>query len=122
MNWKYFAAALVYLLLMWRIDSLGDDLELEKKAHESTRAELHQAQEDGLGWKAAYEKARDAAQAHKDTAAACMERELQARQDRQEREAILQPARPRPRTEQEQRQVIDDETRKRAADRLNRPL
>ena len=122
MNWKYFAVALVAVLLLWKIDSLGDDLEQEKQAHEATRVTLRQAVEDGEGWKAAYEKALEAAEAHKETAAACMERELQARRDRQEREAILQPAKPRQRTEQEQQQVIDDETRKRAADRLNRPL
>lgn len=121
-HWKYFAIGLLVSLAFFYIDYLKDNYEKLSAAYREQAVQLRQAQEDGLGWKAAYEKARDAAQAHKDTAAACMERELQARQDRQAREAILQPVKPRPRTEQEQRQVLDDETRKRAADRLNRPL
>ena len=122
MNWKYVAIALVYLLLLWRIDSLGDDLKLEKQAHDATRVELRQALEDGQGWKVVSQKALAAAEAYQESTAACMEREVLARQARQERESILQEAIPRPRTAQEKQQVIDDETRKHAADRLNRPL
>lgn len=117
-----FVIVLLIGALMWRISHIGGLLRTEIANHRLTANKLGQAVEDGQGWKAAFEKARDTAEAHKDATAACMERERQASQDRKDREALLQAAKPRPRTEQEQQQVIDDETRQRAADRLNRSL
>ena len=121
-HWKYVAIGFLVSLLYFYIDHLKDNYNALSDDYREQAVELRLALEDALGWKAAFEKARDAAEAHRETAAACMEREVQARQDRQERESILQDAKPRQRALQEQPQVIDDETRKRAADRLNRPL
>lgn len=122
MNWKYVACALVVVLLLWRIDSQGDALELERAQHAGTAQKLADALKKGQSWKTACEKAQQAAEAQRKAVAACMEREAQARRDQRDRDAILRDAAPRERTEHEREQVIDDETRKRAADRLNRPL
>ena len=42
--------------------------------------------------------------------------------DAAERDAIVRQARPRARTTADQARVVDDETRRRAVARLNRPL
>ena len=48
--------------------------------------------------------------------------EAQAQRDAAERDAIVRQAKPRARTTAEQVRVVDDETRRRAVARLNRPL
>lgn len=125
MKTQYIAVALVALvvvLLLWRIDNLGGKLDREKDAHNRTKSELAIAIEKGLGWKLAYETAlNDAANQAKATQA-CLDREAEAIQAQGERKAILQAAQPRQRTEQEKTEVVDDATRNRFADRLNRPL
>lgn len=95
-------------------------LDIERAAHELTRAELAEALAKGEGWKLVYEKALESATAHRDATQACLDRAVEAEKARQEREEIIQAAPPRQRTEEEKHQVVNDETRKRAADRLNR--
>lgn len=102
-------------LLLWRTHYLDAELKLEKTAHEATRQERD-------NWKAQAEAALARAEALADTARACLAREAQARADAIERAAIMEVAKPRHRTETEKAKVVDDETRKRVADRLNRPL
>lgn len=102
-------------LLVWRNQYLNSELKLEKAAHETTRLKRDT-------WKAQAEAALARAEALADTARACLTREAQARADAAERAAIMEAAKPRPRTEPEKAQVVDDETRKRVAARLNRPL
>lgn len=127
MNWKPYwligaAFALCAMLALWQIDNLRGKLKLERSEHAKTQSALADAIEKGNGWKAAYEETYRAAEAHRQATQACLEREVEARAAEQERKAILQAAQPRPRTETENKQVVDDETRKRTADRLNRPL
>ena len=61
-------------------------------------------------------------EAQTDAAAACLAREAQTARDAAERKDIVEKAKPRPRTKKEQDEVVDDETRGRAVERLNRPL
>lgn len=126
MNWKLYVliAGLVAALLLafWRIDNVQGKLRLEQTEHKQTKVALADAIEKGNGWKVAYEEARGAATAQREATQACLDREVEARTAQEARNAILQAAQPRPRTEAEQKQVVDNETRKRSADRLNRPL
>lgn len=88
-------------------------LETERLNHAATLKERDE-------WKAAAEAYQKNAEAQAENARLCLDREAQAALDAAERAAIMQQAKPRPRPEQEQ--VVDDETRTRVADRLNRPL
>lgn len=73
-------------------------------------------------WKAAAEAYRKAADAQAENARLCLEREVNAARDAAERAAIVKQARPRARTAEEKDKVVDDETRRRAVERINRPL
>lgn len=92
-----------------------DELSAERLNHALTRQERDD-------WKARAEAAATRAEALAGNARRCLEREAQAQADAAERAAIMDAARPRPRTETEKAKVVDDETRQRVADRLNRPL
>ena len=72
-------------------------------------------------WKATAEVYRADAEAQAENTRRCLAREAQAQRDAAERDAIVRQARPRARTA-EQVRVVDDETRRRAVARLNRPL
>jgi hypothetical protein len=124
-NWIYYAViavlALALLGAIWRMDHLSGALALEKSEHKATQEALAREVEKGMGWKTAYENALERAAAQGQATQACLDREVAAAAAREERAAILQAAQPRLRTEQERQQVVNDETRKRAADRLNRP-
>ena len=61
-------------------------------------------------------------QAQAENARLCLERETKAARDAAERAAIVKQAKPRARTAEEKDTVVDDETRRRAVERLNRPL
>ncbi|MDR1398135.1 MAG: hypothetical protein LBJ14_10465 [Desulfarculales bacterium] len=123
-NWPpYLIIAVMGLVILgaiWRIDHLSGALALEESRHEAAKDSLAREVEKGMGWKASYEKVVMAAEAHKEATEACLVREMEAQKAREERTAILQATQPRPRTKQEQQQVVNDEIRARAADRLNR--
>jgi len=110
-----FLMVLSIVLLLWKIDRLEGSLELEQAAHKATIQERDQ-------WKLAAETAELDAQAQAENTRRCLAREAQAAQSAQERQAIMRQVAPRPRTDSEKRQVVDDETRNRVAARLNRPL
>jgi hypothetical protein len=119
--WALIAAlALALAGAIWRADHLSGALALERAEHRTTQEALTVATEKGLGWKTAYEEAFEAARARSAAAQACLDRAAEAEQARKEREALLQAAPPRPRTEAEKQEVVNDATRQRAADRLNR--
>lgn len=122
--WRIVACCLVPIVfgLMWRCDNLASRLDVEMAGHVKTRTELEHAMGQVQSWTAAYLEAMDAAGAQKKLAEACLAREFAARADAETRKAILAPVKPRPRTAEEHKKVVDDETRARVADRLNRPL
>ncbi len=105
------AAAIQY----FAAQTLECSLAAERAAHAVTRQERDD-------WKVQAEAATTRAEALADNARRCLEREAQTQADAAERAAIMEAARPRPRTETEKAKGVDDETRKRVADRLNRPL
>lgn len=90
-------------------------LDTERLHHAATATERDH-------WKAAAEVYRADAEAQAENARRCLAREAQAQRDAAERNAIVRQARPRARTTAEEARVVDDETRRRAVARLNRPL
>ena len=89
------------------------ELDAERLRHAVTKQERD-------GWKAAAEAYLENAGAQAENARQCLEREEKSVRDAAERAAIIKQARPRARTAEEK--VVDDETRRRAVERLTRPL
>lgn len=123
--------ALLLACLAWahvqglRLDAVRADTErkiqAEQIAHNSTRSELAKAKAEAARWADVATLARAATTTMQATAQAAMAREAQGRADATARKQILSEAKPRPRTDDETKEVVDDVTRYRAADRLNRP-
>lgn len=90
-------------------------LDTERLHHAATATERDH-------WKATAEAYRADAEAQAENTRRCLAREAQAQRDAAERDAIVRQAKPRARTTAEQVRVVDDETRRRAVARLNRPL
>ena len=109
------AAALVFSLLLWRLDHVGGELDAERAAHAMTEQER-------AHWELSAEAYRQEALAQAENARLCLNREQKAAQDAEKRAAIVKQARPRSRTAAEKERVVDDETRRCAVLRLNRPL
>ena len=108
-------AALVFSLLLWRLDHVGGELDAERTAHAITVQERDR-------WQAAAEAYRKEAEAQAENARICLNREAKTAQDALERAAIVKKAKPHIRPTEEKEKVVDDETRRRAVLRLNRPL
>lgn len=90
-------------------------LDAERLRHAATAQERDR-------WRAAAEAYRKDAEAQAENARQCLGREAKAARDAAERADILRDARPRARTAEEKNKVVDDATRRRAVERLNRPL
>lgn len=104
----------------WKARNLQTLFDLEVVAHAQTRAALEQAVQEGQRWATAAQATLEAAEAQQTVAEACLQREAEAQTDADARNAIMAQAKPRPQPEKDK--VVDDETRTRVADRLNRPL
>jgi hypothetical protein len=123
--------ALLLASLAWvhvqglRLDAVRADaarrIQTEQAAHTVTRSELATALAEAARWADVAKLAQAATMSMKATAQAAIAREARAHADASERKQILSAARPRERTVTETREVIDDDTRHRAAARLNRP-
>ncbi|WP_035066684.1 hypothetical protein [Nitratidesulfovibrio termitidis] len=92
----------------------------EQAAHNATMHALLDALHEGDAWEVVARQANATAKAQSEYAAACLEREADAATAATERAAILATAKPRPRTDAERLEVIDDASRMAAAARLNR--
>ena len=115
-----FAIAVTLVVLGFR--SLQSELEAERAAHTATARSLSTALEANARWNRTRETLEGQLAAQSGVAEACLKREAPAARGAKEREAILREAR----IEVEaaatpQTGVVDHETRRRIADRLNRP-
>ena len=109
----WLVAALLFSGLLGRLAWVNRELEAERAAHAATARERER-------WEAAAEAYRKDAEAQAENARQCLGREAKAAWDAAEREGIMRQAKPRARTAEEK--VVDDETRRRAVERLNRNL
>lgn len=101
---------------------LSGKLDTERAGHEATREKLATAVREGNRWKAIADAAEPKITALQGSLKECLAREAQATADAVDRMAIMEAAEPRGRTPVENKGVVDDATRKKAVDRLNRPL
>ena len=108
-------AALLFSGLLGRLAHVNAELEAERAAHATTARESER-------WKAAAEAYWKDAEAQAENARMCLDREAKNAREEAERAGIVQQARPRARSAEEKDKVVDDETRRRAVERLNRPL
>lgn len=111
----WLAAALLISGLLGCLAWVNRELEVERTAHAVTARECER-------WKAAAEAYRREAVAQAENARLCLVRETNAAKEAAERAAIVKQTRPRARSAEEKDKVVDDETRRRAVERLNRPL
>ena len=97
----------------WRLDKAQGSMVL-------TTEKLTEAQEDAARWQATAKARAVSSEAQADLAAACIKREAQAREDAATIVDIMAQAKTKTITPEESRQGVDDATRQRAADMLNR--
>lgn len=109
----WLVAALLFSGLLGRLAGVNRELEAERAAHAATARDRDR-------WEAAAEAYREDAEAQAENSRQCLGREAKAARDAAEREDIMRQAKPRARTAEEK--VVDDETRRRAVERLNRGL
>ncbi len=83
--------------------------------------DLADARDDAAGWKIVAETKGRTATAQAELADACIKREAQAQADRDNIADIMATTKPQPITPEQAKQGVDDATRNRAVDMLNRP-
>lgn len=105
-----------------RLTAAHAELSAQQSAHNATRAALTQAQADIAALHAALAASENATAAVQRSLGAALSREAQALRDSAARKQILDAMRTRTRTTAETLEVIDHDTRRAVADRLNRPL
>lgn len=108
-------------VLAARCDYLGNMLDLREKLYAASVARETELRDKLSEAARALELANGATSALSELAEACMEREAEARADFAARTAIMTNVKPRPRTDAEAQEIVDDATRHAAAARLNRP-
>ena len=114
-------SALLLLVLIlagvqtWRLDKAQGSIA-------RTTEKLTEAQEDTARWQATAKARAVSSEAQADLAAACIKREEQAHADAADLAIILGAAKTDTITPDQARKGVDDATRTRIADMLNRPL
>jgi len=115
------AGGLVLLCLIgagvqtWRLDKAQASIALGME-------KLKEAQEDAARWQATAKAHAVSSEAQADLAAACIKREEQVHSDAAELASILSAVKSETITPEQARKGVDDATRQRIADMLNRPL
>lgn len=115
------AGGLVLLCLIgagvqtWRLNSAQSSIA-------TIKVQLADAQEDAARWQATAKVRAVSSEAQADLAAACIKREEQVHSDAAELASILGAAKFETITPEQARKGVDDATRQRIADMLNRPL
>ena len=100
----------------------GQEITAEQAAHNATRAELTTAQQEIDALQLALACAQNSTAAVQGSLRDALVREAEAVSAATARKQILDAVRTRTRTEAETMEVIDDDTRHRVTDRINRPL
>lgn len=122
------AGGLVLLCLIgagvqtWRLAKAQSSIALQAKDIDLVKKNLADAQEDAARWQSTAQARAISSEAQADLAAACIKREAQARTDAAELADILGAAKPVTITPEQTRRGVDDATRQRIADMLNRAL
>ena len=122
------AGGLVLLCLIgagvqtWRLDSAQDSIAKLARDIDHINGQLTDALEDAARWQATAKARAVSSEAQADLAAACIKREEQAHVDAADLAIILGAAKTEPITPDQARKGVDDATRTRIADMLNRPL
>lgn len=96
-------------------------MKLQEKEIELLQSQLAQAHADVERWKAAAVAEEKSVRAQAELAAACARRESLARAEEAAVAAVMSGVEPRKIAPEEVRLGVDDATRRRAADLLNRP-
>lgn len=119
----YVIVALLLLLFVGGVVAKKQDVRLQKAlaANALLQKDLSAARDDAAGWKKTAEAKDRAATAQGELADACLKREAQAQADRDSIADIMASAKPQPITSEQAKQGVDDATRTRAVDMLNRP-
>lgn len=122
------AGGLVLLCLIgagvqtWRLDKAQGSIAAQAKDIDRINGQLADAQDDAARWQATAKAHSVSSEAQADLAAACIKREEQARSDAAELASILSAVKSETITPEQARKGVDDATRQRIADMLNRPL
>lgn len=109
-----------------RLDAVRADaarqVQTEQVAHNATRGQLAAAGHEIVRLRSLLELARNATVTVQGSLRDALQREAEAVSAATARKQILDQMRTRVRTEAEKLEVVDDDTRRRVADRINRPL
>ena len=118
----YVVALLLLLFVCWVVCK-SQDIKLQEAnaANALLQKDLSAAQKDAAGWKKTAEVKGRAVTAQAELADACLKREAQAQADRDSIADIIGMAKPKPIPPEQARQGVDDATRTRVVDMLNRP-
>lgn len=120
---KDFALVLLLVLVIGGSFYLKDrEIQQSKARIEALEKGLSAAKATATGWQIAAQTQGIAANAQADLAAACVKREAKAQSDLAAIADIMAGTIPTEITPEQIRQGVDDATRQRAADMLNRPL
>ncbi len=109
-------AAITCCAVLWLRMSSAD------KENKVLEFQLQQAEMEREAFRKTAELYKNEVAVQAELTAACLTREARAARDTAERRDILSRAKTHARTEKEQKEVVDEETRSRAVERLNRPL
>lgn len=111
------------LVLLSLIAALVQTWRLDNAQASITRVadKLKEAQEDAARWRTTAQARAVVVDAQAALADNCLKREAQAQADRDSIADIMSTAKPQPITPDQARQGVDDATRIRAVDMLNRP-
>ena len=106
----------------WRLGNAQDSIASQVKDIDRIKGQLADAQKDAARWQATAKARAVSSEAQADLAAACIKREEQAHADAADLAIILGAAKTETATPDQARKGVDDATRTRIADMLNRPL
>lgn len=101
---------------------LSGSLDTERSRHETTRHQRDAAVKEGGRWKTLADAEIAKRVILQGAVVECLNRESRAAVDAADRKKIMEQAQPRAVTPVMRKEAVDDATRKRAVDRLNRPL